>query len=109
MELESYLDMVDADTIRVRGHRIDIAHVLAYYHEGYSAEVISLELPTLTLEEVYGVLTYYLHNRSMVDAYLARRTALAEQLMAIADQQSPSLAVQKVRALRARLARGQAA
>ncbi len=56
MELASYLDVLDADTIRVRGHRIDIAHVLAYYHEGYSAELIALELPTLSLEEVYGVL-----------------------------------------------------
>jgi uncharacterized protein (DUF433 family) len=109
MELESYLDVIDADTIRVRGHRVDIAHVLAYYHEGYSAEVITLELPSLSLEEVYGVLTYYLHNRTDVDAYLARRAALAEQLMAAADQEPPSPGVQKVRALRARLARGQAA
>ncbi len=109
MELESYLDILDADTIRVRGHRIDLAHVLAYYHEGYSAELIMLELPTLSLEEVYGVLTYYLHNRTAVDAYLARWQATAEHLMAIADQEPPSSAVQKVRALRQRLAHGHAA
>jgi uncharacterized protein (DUF433 family) len=109
MELESYLDVLDADTIRVRGHRVDLAHVLAYYHEGYSAELIALELPSLSLEEVYGVLTYYLHNRTAVDAYLARRASLAEQLMAAADQQPPPPVVQKLRALRAQLARGQAA
>ena len=99
MELADYLDVVDADTIRVRGHRVDIAHVLAYYHEGYGAELIALELPSLSLEEVYGVLTYYLHNRAAVDAYLARRMALAEQLMAAADQQPPPPAVQRLRAL----------
>jgi uncharacterized protein (DUF433 family) len=64
--------VVDADTIRVRGHRIDIAHVLAYYHEGYGAELIALELPSLSLEEVYGILTYYLHNRTVVDAMESR-------------------------------------
>jgi uncharacterized protein (DUF433 family) len=72
MELEGYLDMVDADTIRVRGHRVDIAHVLASYHEGYSTELIALELPSLSLEEVYGVLTYYLHNRAAGDAMESR-------------------------------------
>jgi hypothetical protein len=43
--------VLDADTIRVRGHRVDIAHMLAYYHEGYNAELIALELPSLSLME----------------------------------------------------------
>ena len=78
MKLEGYLDVVD--DVRVRGHRVDIAHVLAYYHEGYSAELIALGLPSLSLEEIYGVLTYYLHNRAAVDAMESReKSRLSKQ------------------------------
>jgi uncharacterized protein (DUF433 family) len=109
MELESYLDFIDEDTIRLRGRRIDIAHVLGYYHEGYSAEMIALELPTLSLEEIYAALTYYLHNRTAVDAYLERRAVSIANIMHESDQRPPPPSVQKVRVLRERLTRGQAA
>lgn len=39
--------------------------------------MIVLNFPTLKLEQVYALLTYYLYNRSLFDAYLheAERTA----------------------------------
>ena len=109
MELESYLDFIDDDTIRLRGHRIDIAHILDFYHEGYTPEVIALELPTLSIETIYAVFTYYLHNRVTMDAYMERRRATVAQLMADYDAQPPSPAAAKIRALRTRQSRDHAA
>jgi hypothetical protein len=39
--------------------------------DGLSPETIATEcFPTLTLEQVYGAITYYLANREMVNTYL---------------------------------------
>ena len=72
MQFEDYFDFLSADDIRVKGHRIGIDDVVTYYREGYTAEDIVAELPSLTLEEVYATLTYYLHHRPKIDAYLAK-------------------------------------
>jgi hypothetical protein len=34
--------------------------------------------PSLTLEEVYATITYYLHNKAEVDAYLERGEKIAD-------------------------------
>ena len=34
MQLEDYFDFLGPDAIRIKGHRIGIEHVLAYYQEG---------------------------------------------------------------------------
>ncbi len=49
MNLEEYFDFMADDDIRLKGHRIGIEDVLKYYLEGYSAEEILAELPTLNL------------------------------------------------------------
>lgn len=50
--------------------------MLDAYREGLSPEEIAYNYPTLTLEQVYATLTYYLANRSAVDD-TARRSARA--------------------------------
>ncbi len=78
MQLEDYFDFIGSDThdpasseaIRIKGHRIGIEHVLAYYREGYTPDEIAAEFPGLGLEKVYAAITYYLHNRPAVDIYL---------------------------------------
>jgi len=79
MDLEEYFEFLSPDDIRIKGHRIGIDDVLYYYVEGYTPEEIVARFPTLSLEEVYATITYYLHNRSDVDAYLTRLTAWREQ------------------------------
>ncbi|WP_036477356.1 DUF433 domain-containing protein [Myxosarcina sp. GI1] len=74
--LEDYFDFCSADDIRLKGHRIGIDTVLNYYLEGYTSEKIHAELPSLSLEEIYATITYYLHHRTQVDVYLQR---LAQQ------------------------------
>ncbi len=68
--LEDYFDVYSHDDIRIKGHRIGIEDVLKYYLEGYSAEEIIGELPTLNLEKIYATLTYYHQNKQNIDNYL---------------------------------------
>jgi len=99
MRLEDYFDVEDVEVIRIAGHRIGIEHVLELYQEGYSPEQIALEFPGLSLEKIYATITYYLHNRDAIDAYLVRSRDRAEQAyQAWAAQPSPL--IQRLRALR---------
>lgn len=95
--LEDYFDFFSADDIRVKGHRVGIDNVLNYYFEGYTPEEIHAELPSLSLEEIYTTITYYLHHRSEIDAYLHR---LAQQQETHYQQwnANPSSLVERLRA-----------
>ena len=79
MKLKEYFEFVGPDDIRIKGHRIGIDDVLYYYLEGYTPEEIAAQLPTLSLEEIYATITYYLQNRGELDAYLARLAAWREE------------------------------
>jgi uncharacterized protein (DUF433 family) len=71
MELESYFDFLAPDDIRVKGTRLGIETILYdYIHRGQSPEAIAACYPSLTLEQVYATITYYLHNREAIYAYL---------------------------------------
>ncbi|MBN3938429.1 MAG: DUF433 domain-containing protein [Nostoc sp.] len=79
MQLEDYFEFLDPDDIRIKGHRIGIDNVIQYYLQGYSPEQIIEELPSLNLEKIYATLTYYLHNRVEIDAYMLRLAKWREQ------------------------------
>lgn len=78
MRLEDYFDYGD-DTIRIKGHRIAIEHLLELYTEGYSPEQIAQEFPGLSLEKIYATITYYLHNKVDIDAYIEHSREQAER------------------------------
>jgi len=79
MQLEDYLDVQGPDVIRLKGHRIGLEHIVERYHDGYTPEQIALEYPGVSLEQIYGVIAYYLHHQAEVDAYISRIDALAEE------------------------------
>jgi uncharacterized protein (DUF433 family) len=79
MQLEDYFDFLGPDVIRLKGHRINIEHIVRCYHDGYSPEQIASEFPGLSLEQIHATITYYLRNRVEVDALLVRLSARAEQ------------------------------
>lgn len=101
MQLEQYFDFLDPNDIRIKGHRIGIDDVLAYYREGYTAEEIAVQFPSLSLEEVYATITYYLHNQAEVDAYLSRITTVREVSQAEQDAHDLPAVAQRVRETRA--------
>jgi uncharacterized protein (DUF433 family) len=82
MELESFFEFLSEDDIRIKGTRVGIETVLDDYLTGSSPEEIAARYRSLLLEQVYATITYYLHHRSEVDAYLEtwrQYTAQAEQ------------------------------
>ncbi|MEA5606141.1 DUF433 domain-containing protein [Nostoc sp. UHCC 0252] len=100
MQLEDYFDFLDPDDIRIKGHRIGIDNVIQYYLQGYSPEQIIEELPSLNLEKIYATLTYYLHNRVEIDAYMLRLAKWREQRYQESSA-NPSPLMQRLRALKA--------
>ena len=80
MTLDSlYLEMHSQNDIRVKGTRVGIEHLLSAYLAGSLPEEMAIEFPTLTLEQVHGVIAWYLRNRGDADAYLHRWQSRARQ------------------------------
>ncbi|MEH2284658.1 MAG: DUF433 domain-containing protein [Nostoc sp.] len=99
MQLEDYFDFLSADDIRLKGHRIGIDNVLDYYLEGYTPEEIAANLPSLSLEQIHATITYYLHNRTNIEAYLSRLATWREQRYQ-ESLANPSFLVQRLRILK---------
>jgi uncharacterized protein (DUF433 family) len=71
MQLEDYFDFLAPDDIRIKGTRIGIESILyEYIHRSRTPEEIAQRFHTVTLEQVYATILYYLHNRTPVEAYL---------------------------------------
>jgi uncharacterized protein (DUF433 family) len=101
MQLEDYFEFLDPDDIRIKGHRIGIDDVIDYYLQGYSPEQILEELPTLNLEKVHATITYYLHNRAEMDAYMLRLARWREERYQEWLAAEPSPVVKRIRAIKA--------
>lgn len=54
----------------VRDTRVSLDSVVYAFLRGESPEGIAEAFPALTLEQVFGALTFYLANRNTVDHYL---------------------------------------
>lgn len=71
MQLEDYFDFQRPDDIRLKGSRIGIESILyEYIHRAQTPEEIADRFRTLTLEQVYATILYYLHNKEAVTKYL---------------------------------------
>jgi uncharacterized protein (DUF433 family) len=86
MQLEDYFEFErfptehgEVERIRIKGHRIRIENIVELYSSGKTAEEIQRQsYPSLTLEEVYAAITYYLRNKEAVEAYIARGERVAD-------------------------------
>jgi len=58
---------------KIVGSRVSLDSVVYAYWNGQTAESIAQSFPTLSLEQVYGAITFYLANRAQVDSYLEQR------------------------------------
>lgn len=71
---KQYVEYKD-DVYRVEGTRISLDSVVYAFLNGETAESIAQAFPVLTLEQVYGAITYYLANRATIDEYLEKAKA----------------------------------
>lgn len=68
------------DVWRVGGTRVRLDTVIGAFKQGCAAEEILLKYPSLQLPDIYSVITYYLWHKEEVEAYLAEREKIAEQV-----------------------------
>ena len=60
----------------VAGTRVSLDSIVFAFLDGLSPETIVTEcFPVLTLEQVYGAITYYLAHRAEIDRYLQQADA----------------------------------
>ncbi|MEY2978202.1 MAG: hypothetical protein RLZZ435_2341 [Cyanobacteriota bacterium] len=72
MNLNDYFHILAPDDIRIQGTRIGIETVLyEYLYRAKTPEEIHQSLDSLSLEQVYATILYYLHNRESINTYLA--------------------------------------
>ena len=60
-----------AGSIRLAGHRIALEHVVYFYNQGYSPEMLFGQFPSVPLALIHKVIAFYLENQAEVDAYIA--------------------------------------
>lgn len=99
MNLEDYFDFQAEDDIRIKGTRVGIETVLEDYLEGISPEEIAVQYRSLSLEQVYATITYYLHEQAKVETYLGAWRQYTDQAYQT-WQQNPSEVIQRLRRLK---------
>lgn len=101
MQLEQYFDFLAPDDIRIKGHRIGIESVLyEYLFREQTPEQILQRFPSLTLEQIYATILYYLSNREKVKVYIQDWLEWSERMRA-EQERNPSPVVLRLRALKA--------
>jgi len=100
MQIEDYFDFVADTAIRIRGTRVGIETVIDAYRAGAAPEEILIRYPTLSLQQIYVTIAYYLMNQERLDAYVQR--VRAEQEAGWQEQQRAGTPF--IRELRERLA-----
>jgi len=73
-----YINQQDG-AYRVKGTRVSLDSVVYAFQRGASPESIVSSFPSLTLEQVYGAITYYLAHEQEIDEYLRKGEAEYEQ------------------------------
>ncbi len=101
MQLEEYFSFLAPDDIRLKDTRIGIETILFdYLFRARNPEEIANIYPSLTLEQVYATILYYLHNKEVVDAYMTDWLEWAERMRQEQRRNPPPIAA-KLRRLRA--------
>ena len=75
----------------IEGTRISLDSVVYAFLNGKSPESISQDFPLLSLEQVYGAITFYLACRELIDAYLKEGVEEFEKLQKSCRQKNPLL------------------
>jgi uncharacterized protein (DUF433 family) len=97
---DTYVRTDEHGVMRVGNTRVSLDSVVIPFQNGDAPESIRSQYPSLTLEQVYGAITYYLAHKPQVDEYLERQQAQFEELKAQIDRLPTPPVVQRLRALK---------
>jgi len=95
---KSYVRTDEHEVMRVGNSRVMLDSVVAAFQQGHSPETIRQQYPALSLEDVYGAITYYLAHVGEVEEYLRRQDTVWEQWRAKTEEKA-SPVVGRLRAL----------
>ena len=84
MQLPEFLHEQDGE-IRLVGHRISLYHLLTFYQEGYSAEMLHERFPTLSMALIHKMLGFYWKYRARIDADLSEIRERLESACAMGE------------------------
>jgi uncharacterized protein (DUF433 family) len=93
-----YVHINEHGVYRVGDSRVMFDSVLAGFDRGDSPEWIRQQYRSLSLEQVYGSIAYYLGHREEIDAYLKRQEAVWDEFRKRCDEH-PAPVVERLRAL----------
>ncbi|HLJ81855.1 MAG TPA: DUF433 domain-containing protein [Ktedonobacterales bacterium] len=98
MKLDDYFEFLGPYEIRIRGHRVGLDLILNRYLAGKTPEEIAQEFHSIRLEDVYAAITYYLHNKDILDPWLSQIRETAKRNIA-EHETHPSPVAARMRAL----------
>jgi uncharacterized protein (DUF433 family) len=100
MKIEEYFDFFAPDDIRIKGTRIGIESVLyEFIHREQHPEDIVNRFPSLTLEQIYATILYYLQDKEKIEKYITEWLEYGRIMRAEQDKNPPPIVV-KLRALK---------
>jgi uncharacterized protein (DUF433 family) len=73
------------------GSRVSLASIVYEFRDGASPETIRQNFSTLSLEQVYGAIAFYLGHQTETAAYLAEQEAMWEETERTVTPVSPEL------------------
>jgi uncharacterized protein (DUF433 family) len=76
---EEYVKQIEG-AYKVAGTRVSLDSIVYAFRRGAAPESIQRSFPSLTLEEVYGAIAFYLANQQEVDQYLVEDEQEFEKL-----------------------------
>lgn len=86
---KKYVEQQDDGAYRIAGARVSLDSVVYAFRRGAAPESIQRSFPTLTLEQIYGAITFYLAHQSEIDEYLLAGEAEFEKLRRAAREAHP--------------------
>ena len=83
-------------SIRVHGSRVLLVILVSRFQQGDTPKKIHDSFPTVSVEQIEAVFSWYLNNKSEADAYLAEYEAKGERLRLEIQSQPEYKAFRKI-------------
>jgi uncharacterized protein (DUF433 family) len=100
-QLTDYFNFLTHDDIRLKGTRIGIETILyEYIDRSRTPEEIAQTYPSLTLEQVYATILYYLQNKETISNYIKNWIEHGHKMRELQRLNPPPVS-EKLRQLRA--------
>jgi uncharacterized protein (DUF433 family) len=87
------------------GSRVSLDSIVYEFLRGEAPEAIAQAFPSLSLEQVYGAIAFYLGNRATIDEYLQKEEIRFEELARASREANPLLYAKLAAARRGALPR----